>query len=257
MSEKTLNAPHLSAGDLIRYLDHQVDGAERRGAVRHLTGCEACAERLAALGEQSQQAAEYLASYQTDARADDMTRARALAAARRARPARRGWGSGAGIRAAAVLAVLATGAVAVQPVRAWMVDRWEALTGSLQDDAAVAVESARIAESGSPVAFVPVGDVFVLEVVNAQPTGSLTLEMEPGAEEATAQIVNGAGETLLVLPSGVRVENTPGSTAAYRVTLPSNLRLVQVFAGGAPVAMIEVEPGQTSWTRSVPLQRAP
>jgi hypothetical protein len=253
MNERTLNAPHLDDGDLIRYLDHAVEGAERRDAVRHLSGCEACAERLAEFGEQSERAAEYLGALDVNARADELTRARALSAARRARPARRGGGSVRALRAAAVAAVVAVGALTVQPVRAWLVERFAELTGA---SASVAVQpiDGNVGWSGGRVAFDPVGDVFVLEIAHAQPLGAVRLEMAD-SRQATAQIVNGEGETLLVLPSGVRVENTAGSTADYHVTLPSNLRLVQVFAGGAPMAIIEVVEGDTGLSRTVPLQR--
>jgi hypothetical protein len=251
MTKTTQNPAHLTDGELVRYLDHEVEEAERRELMRHLSSCDACAERLQTLSDKSREVGRRIAALDADARADELTRARALAAARNARRAHRPAGMQPA-RVAAVLATIALGSLTVQPVRAWLMDQWESLTDA--DVAApIATAPRALDESGSRVRFTPTAEVFTLEIDHLQTTGSLTIQLG-GADPATAQIVNGAGENLLVLPSGVRIENREGSQADYLVTLPANLRTVQVVAGQTAIAIIPVEGASDRWTRTIALQ---
>src|SRR5690606_33490753 len=112
---------HLSAGDLIRYLDRQVPADERRAMLAHLPDCGACNERLARFQAQAEAVSGVLAGLDEGTAPDELTRARALRAAReaerRGRGARRGIG--APTRAAAAVAAVALVAFTVEPVRAW------------------------------------------------------------------------------------------------------------------------------------------
>src|SRR5690606_3977749 len=128
-------------------------------------GCDACNERLTRFRAQADAVSGVLAGFDEGAAPDELTRARALRAARDAERRARGarWGLGAPARAAAAVAAVALGVLTVEPVRAWVADRWADLTGA--DEAAVpaAVAPARVLERGSLVSFAPAGDVFVLE----------------------------------------------------------------------------------------------
>lgn len=246
---------HLSEGDLVRFLDRQAPAADLGWMTAHVASCGRCAGRLETLRSQSEAVSRYVGSLDAGVVADDLSRARALAAARRAaRPAatpRRvpsyGW-----MRAAAAIAVVAVGALGIQPVRAWVADQWAALTGDEAIAPAPVATPASVLAEGSVVSFEPAGDVFVLEIRNAQAVGDVHLRITD-VPRASATVMDGADEAILVLPSGVRIENAEGSTASYSITLPSTLRLVQIFADGRPIALLPVEDSGADWSRVVPL----
>lgn len=237
---------HPADGDLIRYLDLQLDDGERKAVLAHLSDCDTCVERLRALREQTEVVSAYLGRLDEGVLADELARARALRAARQARPKRFGGLE----RVAAVAAIVGVVTLGVEPVRAWVVERLASLTGGGAPLAEVQPET--VLERGSVVAFEPAGETFVLEIEHPQAVGEVRIEVRD-VPSASAQIVGGRDETILVLPSGVRVENEPTSTADYLLSLPSHLRLVQVFAGGRPVAIIPVGEDQIPWTQRLPL----
>lgn len=245
-------ATHLTDGELVRYLDHEVGDLERREVMRHLASCDACASRLQEVGGWSEVVTRHLATLDSDARADELTRARALSAARTARrtPARSPMR---GLRIAAVAAVLAVVSLTVQPVRAWLVDRWAEISGA-DVVAPVATAPHSFDQSGSLVSFDPAGEIFTLEIDNAQSIGSLRVERGT-ASEVTARIVNGDEENLLVLPSGLRIVNDRTSTADYLITLSPDITLLQVIAGRSPIAIIELDGVEGEWQRTMPLHR--
>jgi hypothetical protein len=76
--------------------------------------------------------------------------------------------------------------------------------------------------------FHPGDDELVIRF-EAQPRAG-TLELSAGQDpRASAQIVAGAGgEAFVVLPSELRVRNTAGSVADYRVVLSPRIRRVRV-----------------------------
>lgn len=254
MTPSTPAMSHLSEGDLVRILDRQAPAADLGWMTAHVSSCGECAGRVETLRSQSEAVSRYVGSLDSGVVADDLTRARALVAARgAAKPAKAirvasyGW-----MRAAAAIAVVAVGALGIQPVRAWVADQWAALTGEeVLTPAEPATPSAVLAE-GSVVSFEPAGDVFVLEIRNAQAVGDVHLRVTD-VPRASATVMDGADEAILVLPSGVRIENADGSTASYSITLPSTLRLVQVFADGKPIAMLPVQDSGADWSRTVPL----
>jgi hypothetical protein len=207
---------HVDDGALIRYLDREAVAHERETVGTHLGACEACAGRLAQL---ERRAAAFSAALG------------AADAGRHAPPAHR-WGLRA---AAAVLVVLAIGGT-VRPVRAWIVERaqaiWAALSGD-GGDAGAPIDD--VAVAASAVSFVPAEGAFTVEVAQWQSGGRLTVEAAPG-DTARAAVLGGTGaESLVVLPAGLRIANPPTSGASYRVTLPSRLQPVRVVvAGGSP-----------------------
>ncbi len=252
MMENRRIASHLEDGDLIRLLDRQASPEEHRGILAHLSACGECAARMEALSEQSEILSRFIGELDADAAPDELTRARALSAARhaRARRAANRGGLSAGVaRAAAVAAVAAVVTLSVSPLRAWVADRWAALAGGGEAGAPVPVQPLEL-ERGSVIRFEPAGEIFVLELEHAQAAGSVTLELRD-LDQASAQVLNGATEEIIALPSGLRVENTAASTASYAFTLPANLRLIQIFAGGRPVAIIPVEDARLPWSRTV------
>lgn len=251
MNETSQASIHPSEGDLVRYLDHQVDRDERRDLLAHLSECDACAQRVASLGEHSRIVADYLAELHADVTPDEVTRARALSAARAAQR-RRPLVSGGWLRAAAVAAVVIATA-GVSPVRAWVLDR---IHGILEDDAAApaaVVEAPEPLAVGSQIAFEPAGDVFNLELDAEQAVGAVRLTLAPGSR-VSARVVGG-DESFTLLPAGVQVENRPTSTASYEIAVPGSVRVVQLFAGDRLLGIVQVDASSSAWARSVPLQR--
>lgn len=241
---------HPMDGDLVRYMDHQVDAEERRGMLAHLSGCDECALRIRTLGDQSRVVTGYLAELHGDVTADEMTRARALSAARSAAARRRPLVSNGWFRAAAVAAVV-IGTVGVSPVRAWVLDRIAAISGDEAPRAPAVVQPAPVVGRGSQIAFEPVGEVFNLDIEAEQAVGAVVLTLG-GGSRVSAQVVGGS-ESFTLLPSGVLIENTAASTSSYEIAVPSSVRIVQVFAGTRLVGAYEVDASSGSWSRTIPL----
>lgn len=253
MNESHRTTAHPEDGDLVRFLDRQATADERRWMLAHLSACGECAARMEALAEQSEALSRVVGELDAGA-PDELTRARALSAARQAQRAHgtgRRWLSGGAARAAAVAAVVAVVTLGVEPVRAWVADRWADLVGIEASAPPVAMEPA-VLERGSVIRFEPAGETFVLEIEHPQASGSVTLELRDVAQ-ASAQVVGGASEEIIALPSGLKVANTAASTASYTFVLPTDLRLIQVFAGGKPVAIIPIESSGLPGTHTVSL----
>jgi anti-sigma factor RsiW len=251
-------AAHRDDGELVRYLDGQPEGAERHEVPAHLERCAVCRARLLALRQQGE-AFRGMLGRLDEATPNELARARALRATRtaeeRSRP-RRAWLASGPLRAAAAVVLLLAGGLTVAPLRAWVIEHVGVLTRG-ERPAPVARREApapapRAVESGA-VSFTPAGKVFVLELRHLQPTGTVTLQLRD-VPLATARVTGGKDEEIVVLPSGVRVENERASVASYTVTLPADLDLVQVFAGGKVVARIETAGKTAPWSDTVSLQ---
>lgn len=242
-------APHPSDGELVRYLDAELSELEERRLRAHLKGCAECSARAEAIASDSTVVGRYIAETALVG-ADAVTRARALASVRKAnsRP-RRMIRPLHGVAAACLLLVLA---LTAQPVRAWIAERWVGLRGTEAVTAEVATLPTTVVRRNSVVAFAPRGDRFDLQVERYQPGGTLTVEVR-NVGRASAQVLNGANETMLILPTGLRVENRPGSVASYLVTVPANLPVLHVSVAGESVATIQVDQGELPFTRTFPL----
>lgn len=112
---------HLEDGDLVAYIDHQMDRARTRWAASHLEGCAECTARMTAMQARAGALSAWLGA--VDEPASDDRRALAMAAVERARfrsRASRGWGSRGMLAAAAMVAMLLTVAFGTPPGRAWV-----------------------------------------------------------------------------------------------------------------------------------------
>jgi hypothetical protein len=242
--------PHPSDGDLVRYLDTELSELEERRLRVHLNGCAECTARVEAMAAESSAAARYIVKTGLSG-PDAVTRARALASVRRAaaRPRRSSYALR-GLAAACVLLVLA---LTAQPVRAWISTRWNELRGASRTTSEVTTLPAAVVRRSSVVAFAPRGALFDLQIERFQPGGTLTVEVRD-VNRATAQVLNGANETMLILPSGIRVENRSGSQASYLVIVPSNLPLLRISIGGETVANVSVPRRAVPWTHTFSLE---
>jgi hypothetical protein len=244
---------HPSAGELVRRLDRELDPRAEARLARHLERCASCRARLEELTEHSNDAAQWLRGI-TFADPGNLLRREAArdavrAAALRRRSivrVRRGWA------AAAAVAALLVVSFSVDPLRAWMMQRLAITQPGAAGASVASLPSAVVGGEGSVISFHPASGTFELSVERAQTVGEVLLQVR-AVSQATAQVTNGATETMLVLPSGLRIENSAASRASYRVTLPASVREVTVRVGDGPPHDIVISTAE--WVERIPLAR--
>lgn len=238
MTHTSMDA-HLDDGELM-VLDDSASAPTSSAAAReHLASCSHCADRLNVLRQHSRRVSSLIAEIELP---DDF-RVPSLPAAPHVRAARPSWAQQHWRRAAAVLLVIGSLA-AVSPLRAWTIG-WvakqiAALTGASHRDATPVAPPASQnpppatpIDSGATLWFDAGSSELAVEVVSPQATGTLTLSPSPRPMTGV-EVVNGAGETPLVREHGIRLLNNVGSTASYRLAVPSGVLRVRVRIGGQP-----------------------
>lgn len=255
MMTTSLAEGHLSDGDIVRLLDEELDPGERARVEAHVTACEECSRRVRGIRRRSARLGELLRSSDWEAppapvavpvtapevSRDELARRRARRERER-RTAPAPW-----LRAAAIVAVLLGVGIVATPLRAvvadWLETQWERIVAPGGREAPAAEPSAAPAEPapGSRVQFVPQGSVFTLEVAARQAGGAVELARSDARQAVAEQVGGGTPADLLVLPSGVRIENDPASSASYRVVVPEHVRTVRVRVGDAPAMVLSAE----------------
>jgi hypothetical protein len=244
---------HPEDGDLIRFLDHELERGECRLVMSHLSGCMECSERLAALGDRLQGLNALIAQMDAAAEAAAAHRGRIAAAVDEAAttaPRRRWSFRNDWMRAAAAITLMLGATISVQPVRAWVVDQWQALSGSAPSTNELAVEAPADAPLPSTtISFVPTQALFSLSLDAAQLTGDLELRVDD-VEHASIEIT-GVVQDVVMLPSSVRIANTGQTTASYRIVLPTAVRTIVVYRADEPVHVFNVSPDDLPWSERV------
>jgi hypothetical protein len=242
----TLMEAHLSDGALVRLLDGETDAPERASDEAHLAQCAECGARYADVERRSARLAELLR--ETDYAPPAVPAIAPAAAtdelaARRARrsadaPARRPW-----LTAAAAAVLLLGIGFAASPARAWVAEwigeRWAEVARFWAPDEPPVSSEAAPAEAATRIAFSVRGSDFTLSFATPQRAGAVVFTVGEDGGASIEVHSAGAAPDVLVLPEGVRIQNTLGSTAEYRVTLPAHTRRVRLQVGeGAPVWMM-------------------
>lgn len=147
-------------------------------------------------------------------------------------------------RAAAAIAVVATAALGVPPVRAWIVRTaqvlWSAATGRRHTAPAAPAQP----EATNSVTFTPAAGAFVIHVARPQREGSLTVETVADTS-ASAAVPGGRGAALVVLPDGLNIVNETGATSSFVVRVPATVRRIAVTIGSAaPTILTPARAGQ-------------
>lgn len=247
-------AGHLDDGALVRVLDRQPTPGEEAA---HLADCTLCRARLHTLEVRSAGFSELLMAgraAEPAPPADLWQRVQAAApggaggavvdlARERERRAGRGsgfpWGSPAA-RAAAVAGLLLAGALAAEPVRAWIAEGIEravlALTGDPQAAPGRAPAPAESAAPAVKVSFVPAGDRLLIRIDEPQPAGTVRVVFENRPDALGEVLTEDEDASLLVLPDGFRARNAGGKDWSYRFHVPATLAGVRVLIAGRPVA---------------------
>jgi hypothetical protein len=216
-------------------LDGQLLAGEDAEVRQHVRSCVVCAARQ----EEIRRALDTVtdALQQTDAR-PQRSRARSIR-----------WPVAI---AAGVLLALTLG---VAPVRGWILRLpktvWQAIAPGQITTPIVPDTSLTAQPDVASVSFVPPAAVFVIEVTTMQSHGSLTIQVVDH-DTATATVVGkGDTEEIIVLPSGFRIVNAPGSTATYTVQLPASLDRIRVVVAGQPAIVLDLSAERREWV--VPL----
>ncbi|HEU4883429.1 MAG TPA: hypothetical protein VFT45_14305 [Longimicrobium sp.] len=282
---------HLEDGDLVAYMDHQMDRSRSRWAAGHLEGCAECAARMNAMQGRAGALSAWLEA--VDEPASDERRALAMAAVERARfrsRASHGWVNRGSLAAAAMIAMLLTVAFGTLPGRAWVGSAVERLgfggpgerptetapsavavpgqpaapvadnVAGVEGETAAPTAAGRTARRpglppgmSAPVRFNPSGNYVLLQVDSRQRVGAMTIWVQ-NTTNAEGQIVAGrTGETLEPLADGLRLRNTGASRADYTVTVPTRYRYIRLKIGDEPETTIAVSRANRAWLWTVNL----
>jgi anti-sigma factor RsiW len=236
----TESAPHLTEGEVIRYLDDEGAPEERRRWAEHLGACERCARELDELGRLLDGVSAGVSAL--DAPPELLERTRPSPRPARPHGAVRGRGAGPvrWLRYAAAILLLLLPLALVPPLRAWIVERVHGAVG--RGDAAPHPDpapAAAAAQAGGRLRFVPGGEEVQVEITAWQAAGTLTLRRWEGPA-GLLEVVGGSGdEGSMVSERVLRIESAPGSTASYELQLPASVRRVVVRVGGERYRVLE------------------
>ena len=225
---------HPQDGDLLRYLDGELDPAGESQIHRHIDRCQRCAGALRTLEKLSDDVETLLEEPLSDPPVrvkEEITQKFAARAGMRRDPRRAHWAHRLA-RAAIVILALGGPALAVEPVRAWLVERVAAAREALLATPKVpAAKTEDVTRAPSTVSFVPAPGTFFIDIAEPQQAGVLQLTVQEG-RVASARVTGTSGaEGLLVLPNRLRIMNDGSSVAEYSVTLPSRLGEIRVSIG--------------------------
>jgi hypothetical protein len=143
----------------------------------------------------------------------------------------------------------------VNPVRAWVLTRlgFSSATTAVPGGArAVALPPVTVGADGSVISFPTGSATFELVVQETQRSGEIRLQVRPG-DRVTAQLVGAGGEAMLVLPSGLQIENSTESSASYRVSIPPGVTVIVARIGAEPPRIIPVDATSADWSLTLPL----
>jgi hypothetical protein len=282
---------HLEDGDLVAYMDRQMDRSRLRWAGGHLESCAECAARLEAMRGRAAALPAWLADLDEPLSAD--RRAQAMAAVEQARfrrPASAGAGSRGMLAAAAMVALMLTVAFGTPQGRAWVggavewgfgrPDRRATEVAPVQaapgqraappaadsmgtttppgESAAPRAAGSRAGERIPPGMSAPVrinlaGNYVLLQVDSRQREGNITVWVEEGQVPEGQVVAGRTGETLQPLSDGVRIRNTRSSRADYMVRVPTRARFIRVKIGDEPETTIPVSRANRAWVWNVSL----
>lgn len=141
------------------------------------------------------------------------------------------WRASPGVRAAALIVLLLGGVLLVEPARAWVFEQARvlaAVAGLAEDEPRAPVlapgaDDAPPVFSGSDMRISVAWSADSFEIFSGTAAGRLIVAAGP-AGQASAEIAGTAGTTLLLMPSGIRIEGPGGSEAVFQLTLPPAVR---------------------------------
>jgi anti-sigma factor RsiW len=221
---------HLDDGALVRFVDGECDAAEAALVREHTDACEQCSARLSELEVRMRLVSQALQ------RAEPLPRA--------LRKHARTW-----TYAAAAAVVLLAVAAGVQPVRAWIAQRGQALWHLVVGDGGQDSPGVPAVEPPSAsVSFVPATGGFEIVLASRQAAGTLTVQFGEDMTARATIVGDPDSEGLVVLPHGLRIENDRASRASYVLVLPQALSPISVAIGDDPVLELDAARTAQGWT---------
>lgn len=226
-------ASHPDAGQLVRYIDGELLGDESSTVEAHVSACADCTRRVEQLRRRSAALHRMLGELERDTDSPrDAVRPRSTRFALN-------WRT---LAAAAVLLVVGVGAT-VKPLRAWIVNRsqalWELVVGSGSPEAPFPTPPPEASGPEGSVSFAPTGDLLTIEIATRQRSGTVTVEAV-GGSSVSVELAGGSGQgDITVLPTGVRIANALSTTASYRIGVPVRMRrVILVIAGDTVISAV-------------------
>jgi hypothetical protein len=235
---------HPSEEELLLHLD----GPAPSRIGEHAADCATCGQRLAELRRTRDAVDRLLGTLQpADAERYLPPTLAEVVAARAPRPAPP-------LRRAAVLAalLLAGGAAAAVPL---LRERSEPSLPSVPappPDPGAPPAAAPPVQTPAAVRFVPRPGVLAVEFLRTQAQGSLEVQRVPGTEATFESASPAPAPHILVLPAGLRVQNSAQGRQSFRLRAPETVRLLRVQVG-AEVTEVDLRRLQSAGTRTIPL----
>lgn len=229
MINPNLPVEHIDDGELVRYLDNELELEAVARVRRHLAACRDCQAKFDALRERAESFRQAMAGI--DLPAAPASEA-SVPSIHRSPTVSRGW------RMAAMIAVVIGITLTVTPARAWLLETMRSVKTLFQPaDQAPPTTIPDIPVTGSSVRFAVSDSVLFLEFAVRPKSGTLSVQRGTSETQVSATMQGGTGDDeLVVFPDGVRVVNTTESTADYGVTLPTTVVMVEVRVARVVVA---------------------
>jgi anti-sigma factor RsiW len=225
--------------ELIRYLDGELSPGGAAALRMQLDASPELAGRLELLRERSARLSNLLSDLNP---APDLVRQSAAALRPRGTEPQRAvawWSiSSAPLRAAAVLALILLGTLAVQPARAWMLERLRNIGETIgivaEETAPVPVVTPVTLDQRTAVAFPVAGDTFVIE--SSVAVGAVVVRRTT-ALGATLRTPPLATTEVVYLANGIRIAGSGGDGATFDLELPSSVSVIRLHhADGSATA---------------------
>jgi anti-sigma factor RsiW len=235
MTEEMQATLHPDDADIVRWVDGALSPDERAALETHVASCGECRRRRATFERRSARFSQLLR--ETDV-APLVTALRFPA--RDVAPVHRaGW------RAAAVVLLSLGAAMAVTPVRAWVLSAAKAAWARISP-----ASPAPQGPDAGAVSFVPVGSTITVRIPERQ-NAELTIEVVAG-DRVSAH--GGTGSAVTVLPDEVRFADEATASVEYLVRVPLRVGTIRVYVGGGNVRIFRPSVVGERWT--VPLETA-
>jgi hypothetical protein len=252
----TNDGKHIEDGDIIRLLDGECVPDEERLIREHLLECVRCRREADELERLSRGFGLLLQRADVIPATTDGTNKRGeeTAVTHTLKPR---WTRIRVLKAAAAVALVIT-AIGVSPARAWLVDGWQAIRSLFSEESAAPIQPPSPSETATApavVTFTPRGPAFTIDVSSAQVTGKVSLAIDSGPL-ASARVLGGDGsEEFIVHRGGLRIVNTPTSSASYEIVVPRSVSTLELTVAGRTVLSLSEAELLDLTSREIDLRR--
>jgi hypothetical protein len=236
--------PHIDDGDLIRLFDGECSPEDEKRLGAHIDFCAECKSNAESLHIASKLFSESLLELDIQTPAEP-TKTPTVGKRLVRENTWRNFVTPRVLRAAAVLAAMVI-VFSATPARAWLVRGWEAFRSfvaseSVQPPDVVDIPAEIGVEMSSILRFTPRGPEFRLEFTERQAAGTLVLLFDSTTSASAGILGENTGDEMILLPDGLRVRNSSGSTTSYEVQLPLTLLSVDVRIGGTTILRLDLQ----------------